>query len=559
MIDELHVRDVALIRDASLLPSTGLTVVTGETGSGKTALLSALALLAGGRGGTGAVREGADALTVEGRFVFPRMATRVPASASPSTYDAEEGEAIVMRQLTADGRSRVQINGSMASVGQLAEGIGASIDLCGQHEHQRLMHVANHREMLDMWALDDVLPTLEAYADAFEAAQAARAALDEVTAAASLSSEALEQARFTLARIDEVAPEEGEYDELRRVLARAEHAESLMRNLGGAHEALSGEGGALDAIGTAAAALDDAARTDEALAETAQSLREASYIIEDAARTVRSYQDTIDYDANDLARMQDRMGQLAGLLRSYGPSLDEVFATRQRAASTIAAVDESDAQLSRAKAALAKAEEDLAQKADELHRVRMNVAPQFSAAVSAQMQRLELTGSALECAVETQDRASWSLTGPDRVEFLFRPAEGLSARPLVKIASGGEISRVMLAIKVVLGAADDVDTLVFDEVDAGVGGSAARALADVLADLARTHQVIVVTHLPQVAVLGDVHYVVRKTTDAVPETTLEAVSGQARVAEVARMLSGDTGGVSRAHAAQMLEDAHHLH
>ena len=220
MLDELHVKDVALIRDATLVPSRHLTVVTGETGAGKTALVSALALLAGARADAGAVREGADALQVEGRFMLDHTQGSRADMDAQDTAGAQAGEVVVARQLTSDGRSRVHINGAMASVGQLAEGVGASIDLCGQHEHQRLMQVANHREMLDAWAIERTLPALEAYAGAFANAARAQKELDEFRSAGQHSQEALEQARFALRRIDEVSPAEGEYDELRAALAR---------------------------------------------------------------------------------------------------------------------------------------------------------------------------------------------------------------------------------------------------------------------------------------------------------------------------------------------------
>ncbi len=568
MLDELHVKDLALIRDVSLVPAKGLTVITGETGAGKSAIVSALALLAGGRADAGAVREGAAALHVEGRFVFEDAEhasdensedEEAAAGVLQPAFDIDQNEVVVSRQVGADGRSRVHLNGAIASVGQLAEGTGATIDLCGQHEHQRLMQVAHHREMLDAWAFDDLLAELEAYASAYVAAEDAAAAFEATRNAGALSAETVQQARFTIERIDEVSPKVDEYEQLRITLARAGNAEALAQQVGTASEALSGDGGAIDTLGTAVSALEDAARTDESLGDAARSLREASYLVEDVARDVRTYRDGIDYDAADLASMQERMGQLQGLMRSFGPTMDEVFAAREQAQTTVAAVDDFERQLAHADAELQAAEAELALAAEALHKARATVAPRFAEEVTAQMQRLELSGAALECTVELRPRELWSLTGPDHVEFQFKPAAGMGARPLVRIASGGEISRVMLAIKVVLGAADSVATLVFDEVDAGVGGSAARALADVLADLARTHQVIVITHLAQVAVLGDVHYVVRKTAGDVPETTAEALNGQARVAEVARMLSGDTGGVSRAHAAQMLEEAHHLH
>lgn len=557
MIDELHVKDVALIREATLYPARGLTVITGETGAGKTALLSALKLLSGERAEASMVREGAPSALVEGRVfaMRPVAPTSADDGGQATTVVFGPDGLVASRTLTADGRSRVHIDGSIAGVGQLAATVGSLVDLCGQHEHQRLLKVPQHRVMLDSWAQERIAAPLAAYAQAFEQAQEAARAVDAVRAAGQLGSDAVEQARFVLRRIDEVDPQEGEYEELCASVPKIENAEALMQAVSGAHAALSDEGGTLETIGQAAALLESMAHIDETLGEAAGSLREASYIIEDVARDVRSYRDDVDYDAEKLVQLQERMGDLQGLMRSWGPTMSEVMEAHDHAAQTVAAVEGFEEQLAAAQVEQVKAEESLAAAAKALHSARAKAAPGFAKAVTKQMARLELADARLECSVDMNPRDDWAAHGPDHVEFQFRPGAGLSARPLGKIASGGEVSRVMLAIKVVLGAIDDVETLVFDEVDAGVGGSAARALADVLVDLAKTHQVIVVTHLPQVAVAGDVHYVVEKTTGKKPETAIETVEDDARVAEIARMLSGDTGKAALDHAAQMLGDA----
>ena len=237
--------------------------------------------------------------------------------------------------------------------------------------------------------------------------------------------------------------------------------------------------------------------------------------------------------------------------------MEDVFETREAAADLVSLIDEADQREREAVRRLDAAEELLAAAAGGLHEVRALAAPCFAEAVSKQMARLEMSGAALSCSVELLPRASWTLSGPSAVEFLFRPGVGMQSRPLARIASGGEVSRVMLAMKVVLGQADKVDTLVFDEVDAGVGGSVANALAEVLADLAKTHQVIVVTHLAQVAVHGETHYVVGKTVgaDGKPETKLSLLDESSRPAEIARMLSGDATAASLAHAREMLQAA----
>ena len=284
MIDEIQVENLALIREATLVPARGLTVLTGETGAGKTALLSALKLLMGARADKDAVRDGEEALSVSGRFygaVFSGFASSDDLAGRSSADAVESGEAddgvpvelVAMRRVTSDGRSRVSIDGRMASVGELARAIAPTIDLCGQHEHQQLMKTSQHVRMLDAWAGDAVVQARTAYEEAFATANAAAAELTRVREAGEASSAKLDEARFVLQRIDAVDPREGEYDELLDDLARVEHAEALAVAANGAHEALAGEQGAIDALGSAVAALDGAARYDAKLGEFADALR----------------------------------------------------------------------------------------------------------------------------------------------------------------------------------------------------------------------------------------------------------------------------------------------
>lgn len=559
MIDEIQVENLALIREAALVPARGLTVLTGETGAGKTALLSALKLLMGSRADKDAVRDGEEALTVSGRFygAVPRLVAADP-SGEPAAESFSEAELVATRRVTADGRSRVSLDGRMASVGELARAVAPTIDLCGQHEHQQLMKPALHVRMLDAWAGEAVASARTAYEVAFAAAQAAAVELARVREAGASSSAKLDEARFVLQRIDAVDPREGEYDELLEELGRVEHAEALAVAANAAHEALAGEEGAIDALGSAVSALDAAARYDAKLGEFADALREAGYVLEDMARETRDYREGVEFDPEALAQQQERMAALQGLLRTYGPRMEDVLAHRAEAADLVSLVDDAAERERAAQQDVDRAESALADAAAALTDVRAEAAPRFAAAVTAQMGRLEMGGAELVCDLRPLERAQWTKVGPQAVEFLFRPGAGMQARPLARIASGGEVSRVMLAVKVVLGVVDDVDTLVFDEVDAGVGGSTAVALADVLADLARTHQVIVVTHLAQVAVRGQAHYVVRKAAgdeNALPETDLRQLSVDERPAEIARMLSGDATETSLAHARELLKRA----
>ncbi len=537
MIDEIQVKNMALIRQISLEPCAGLTVLTGETGAGKTVLLTAFKLLMGERGDKTLVRDGADELYVAGRLV------------------QGDEELVAVRRLTAEGRNKVAIDGEMAGVADLATKVKPSIDLCSQNEHQQLTRVASHADVLDAWIGAPAAEAKAAYAEAYAAARAAQAALDEVLQAQGVQGARVDEARFTLKRIAEVNPKEGEYEELLAELQRAEHAETLARATDGAYSALSGTDEALgvsDLLAQAIQALDDAAAHDDALRKTADALRGAEDVVADAAMWARAYRDDLEFDAEGLAVKQDRVAAMQGLMRAFGPRMIDVFAAKAAAEELVSLVDDGDLRLAEARRAQEAAEAALVVEAQRLHEVRAAGAPKFAEAVTAQMRRLEMGSAQLTCRVEELPRDRWTKGGADGVEFLFKSGAGMTERPLAKIASGGEISRVMLSCKVVLGEQDAVDTLVFDEIDAGVGGATALAMAEVIADLARTHQVLVVTHLAQVAARASKHYVVRKSAGEVPETTLEEVAGEARTQELARMLGGTVTEASLAHAKELL-------
>ncbi len=544
MLDELKAKNVALIKEASISPAPGLTAITGETGSGKTAFLSALKLLVGERAGADMVREGQDELLVEARLFSGE----------------KQEEHILKRSVSKDGRSRVTIDGDIEPVKALAETAGVSIDLCGQHEHQKLLDVASHVALLDAWAKDMVAKPLAAYQEALQKKKEAAAALAEMKEASRAGSEKLAQATYEVERIEEASPSQEELDELEKTLPKAEHAGKLVEFSSEAHAALSDEAGAIDSLQIALSALKEAAALDPDLEGKKDQLEAATREIEDVAATLRDYAANIDIDAARLSQMQDRQATLQALMRTFGPTMQDVLERLAAAKVIVSAVNNSEEAVAAAEQALAKARENLQAKAEKLNEARKEVAPRFVQAVTNEMAKLEMGTASLEMQFTPLDEENWTETGPSRIEFMYRPAENLSSKPFKKVASGGEVSRVMLAIKAVAGAADEVETLVFDEVDAGVGGHVALALAQVLKELSKTHQILCVTHLPQVASVADKHYIVEKTESAtsnssaasIPETTLTEVEGEARAKEIARMLSGEVTGISLSHAKTLL-------
>lgn len=575
MLDEMHIANVALIRDTLFQPSSGMTVITGETGSGKTALLNALKLLVGERANAGMIREGAAELAVEGRFFLESVEADEqevpvedggPAQQGVSAEHSEpveqemvassEDGTVVCRRVGLNGRSRVTINGSLAGVKDLAAGVGASIDLCGQHEHQQLLNAAYQRKLFDRWGASSIGPALERYQEAFDACAAAQAEVERLQKLREADSVALDRARFTVEQIAAVDPQPGEYETLLQELPFYENAEMLAGETRSAYQALTAEGGVLEKLQDAQVSIDKIAGVDGAVEAQQKAVREAYFLLEDVGHELARYQASIDFSEDELEVRQTRLSALQGIMRGYGPTMHEVFATFAEANQLIASYDSCDELLAEAKQAREEAEDKLVSAADALAVAREEVAPRFSAAVTAQMARLEMGSASLVVELQDLTREAWTRWGTQALDYLFVPGAGLSPQKLSAIASGGEVSRVMLALKVVLGSCDDVDTLVFDEIDAGVGGKTALALAAVLKDLAQTHQLIVVTHLPQVAVVGDAHYLVEKHEAPELTTDIRVLSAEERVAEVARMLSGRVDETSLAHAKELLASAH---
>ncbi len=538
VLDELHVRNLALIEEAWLEFSPGMTVLTGETGAGKTALLGALKLLLGDRADSGAVRAGQAEALVEGRFT------------------TRGDELLVRRRVSADGRSRCTLDGEMATVGALGERVGTLVDLHGQHDHQALLVVANHAGYLDRHAGEPVARARAAYRAARDAYKQAQETADELARRLSAAASEADTLRFVVDDIARVDPKPGEDEDIEARLPALSHAEQLAEAANDALQLLRGEGAAADRLALARAALGKVEGVDSSLDDLRARVEELGTLCDDVSLELRSYRDSVECDPDGLDALQQRLGELHGIARKYGPRLADVIDARAAAEKTLADFDAGDELLARAEAARAEREQDLRDAAATLDELRRAAAPYFVAELADAVSDLAMQGSRFEIAQTELAFENWAADGPSRIEFLFAPAQDHPARALSRIASGGELSRVMLALKSVLGEADTVQTLVFDEIDAGVGGATAHAVGRRLAELATTHQVIVVTHLAQVAAFADKQLVVRKEVeDATTVTTVEQVDGARRLEEIARMLAGNDSAVSVAHAQELLDAA----
>ncbi len=575
----MRIRGLGVIDDAVLELAPGLTVVSGETGAGKTMVVTGLGLLFGGRADPGAVRPGADAASVEGRLrVDPDGPVAARALDAGATLD--DDVLLVARTVAAGGRSRAHLGGRGVPAGVLAELADACVAVHGQMDQTRLRQPAHQREALDRYAGDGVAVPLTAYRAAYDELRELVVGLDDLTTRARERAQEADLLRFGLGEVETVDPLPGEPAALAVEEERLGHADGLRAGATTAHEALLGGSDGSD--GRDAVSLVSAARTaleqvgvqDPQLDEIVARLRELGYLLADVGADLASYTATIETDPARLAVVQDRRAELTRLVRKYaeepapdGDGAAAVLAWAQRAAARVTTLEGDDDRIGVLTARRDELVAELTRTAGELSAARTAAAARFAAEVSAELSALAMANAELEVAVSQADDpqglvvggrpVTYHRHGVDDVELLLRPHTAAPARPLQKGASGGELSRVMLAIEVVLAGTDPVPTLVFDEVDAGVGGRAAVEVGRRLAALARTAQVVVVTHLPQVAAFADQHLVVRKSDDGtVTSSGVVALDEAGRLRELSRMLAGqEESATAEAHARELLEGA----
>lgn len=555
MLDELHVRDYALVRDAQIILSPGCTVLTGETGAGKTALVGALKLLIGERGDVSAIRDGSDDLLVEGRLVL--SATPAPALPSltgdPSSEAQNDEEHIITRRLNREGRSRCTYDDGMVTVGALAERVGPCIDFHGQHEHQSLLSPAVQLAYLDRFAAEAGRLALAAYQKAWETHRLAVRSLAELRQASQLSETALALAGNTVREMEAVNPLPGEYEELEASLPILRNGESLAFASQAALDALRGEQGSLDTLARAQRALAQEAGVDGRLDALAEELESLGITADDLAMSLRAYRESVEFDPEALEAALSRLGELEALRKRFGPRMEDVFAAWEQASEQLALTGAIDERLAAAEAEELRAAKALVCSADALKELRAEAAAQLADELSASLQELAMAGASVVFAATDLPREMWTQHGSVRYELMYKPSATNRERPLAKIASGGELSRIILALKTLLKAQDAQVTLVFDEVDAGIGGAAANAVAERIRELAQSHQVVVITHLAQIAAVADKQFVVEKSLEnGSAYTKIREVLGEERVAELARMLAGSTDEAALAHARQLL-------
>ena len=565
MIEEISIRDLGVIGEARLPLGPGFTALTGETGAGKTMVVTALGLLLGERADSGAIRSGAAQTVVEGHWEVADsgpVAERVRDAGGDLDGAAGGLAALVLgRSVTADGRSRAVVGGRAAPVGVLSE-IGQHLVVVhGQSDQIRLRSATAQREALDRYAGAEFTVLLGDYQEVFRRWQTQQGELDVLVAERDRRAREADELRQAMDDIEAAAPQRGEDVELGERAERLTNLEDLRLAATEAQEAISSQSltDAVDAVGlidAARRAIERVAGHDPALAPISESLAAASFAVSEVSGQLSRYLGSLDADSGrELEALQERRSQLAGLVRRFGPTLDDVVDYLETGSTRLLELDNDADRIDTLGAEVAADRSKIDELAAKLTARRRDAAEKLSAAVTGELHALAMPDARLSIEVTP---AELTLTGADQVAIMLQPHTGTEPRPLARGASGGELSRVMLAIEVVLAATDPVPTFVFDEVDAGVGGASATEIGRRLAKLAQRAQVIVVTHLAQVAAFSNNHLVVEKGSDgAVTTSSVRLVHAEDRAQEMARLLSGSPDSESAlAHARELLEAAH---
>lgn len=541
MIEEMRMRGLGVIDDAVLPLGAGFTAITGETGAGKTMVVTGLGLLLGQRADSGAVRAGAAQASVAGVWVVPEKGAVADivadAGGELEPIDDTRAELYVSRTLSAEGRSRASVGGRAAPAGVLSALADELVVVHGQSEQLRLRSAAAQRDALDRFGGAPVASALQAYAASFERWRALDAEITDISANRDRRSDEAARLREALALIEATAPEAGEEEQLAARAERLANAEELRLAATQAHGVLSNEEGEPDASALVAEARRVLERaSDPTLTEVAEGLADIGYRLADLAGSLSAYLADLDESGpHELAAVEERRAALGVLVRAHG-SVDAAIDLWRTGSERLAELDDDDDRLERLSAERDAARADLDAAADALTAVRTDAAQRLGAAVTEELHALAMPDARLEVSVSPGNE---SAHGRDDVAILLAPHPGAEPRSVAKGASGGELSRVMLAIEVVIAGTDPVPTFVFDEVDAGIGGAAAIEVGRRLARLAESSQVIAVTHLAQVAAFATNHLSVVKSNDgAVTASSVRRLDGEEREAEMARLLSG---------------------
>lgn len=560
MIVELTIRNFAIIEELRINFHEGFNVLTGETGAGKSILLDALGLLLGNRASSEWVRHGAKKAEIEGLF-FIGNHTKVIEKLKELGIETDDEMLVIRRDLTDQGKSICRINGQLATISMLRELGDLLVSLHSQHDHHHLLQPHRHLFWLDAYAGPELAAALKEYKKLYQSFHKLRKELEFLSQNEKEMVQRIDLLKFQAEEIQQAALEVGEEERLLEEKNRLTHREKLSHHVQGAHEALAGEHKTLDWLGMAMGYLEEVSNLDPFLTHKFQQIEESFYLLEDITRELGNYLDRIEFDEKKLMSIEERIHTINGLKRKYGDSIMAILEYAASIEEELEQLENRDVLLNNLYEELKEARIDLLLEAKEITRLRKQAAAKLEEAVKKEL--MELYMDKVQFRVHIEDLSTDFLEnsmdipggeyGMNEVEFLIATNPGEPLKPLAKVASGGELSRLALALRAVLARIDEVGTLVFDEVDTGVSGKVSQGIGQKLLRISKDRQVLAITHHPQVASLADAHYLIEKKVDGNrTKTSLQLLDEDERTLELARMIGGtEISSSARIHAAEM--------
>lgn len=567
MLTELSIRNFAIINHLQLQFREGLTVLTGETGAGKSIIIDAIQLLAGGRGSVEFVKHGAKKASLEGLFTLDNL--KHPAYKIAENYGVEIDDAVIIlhRTISDSGKSICRVNGTLVTLGILKEFGRILIDIHTQHETQSLMNQEVHIELLDLFDQQGIGQALEDYQDVYRQWKKLKDRLLKLQTNEQDIIQRLDLLKFQLNELQSAELVPNEDVELNLERDKLSHAEKIYAGVTEAYQAMTEEQRANDWLNLAQTALSDASDYDASLGDVKNTYMEAFYMIEDVTYRLRDYLDAFEFNPERLNLIESRLNELSRLMRKYGTSVDEMIEYQAKISDEIEQLEDRDGSLSRLKEEVENKVHDAALEAEQLHHLRMQAKEALEIAMRNELADLYLEKANFQVEIKLKqnmnqvkdhiDHIKLSSNGNDHVQFLLSTNPGEPIKPLNKVASGGELSRIMLAFKKIFAKHQGITSVIFDEVDTGVSGRVAQAIAEKIASIASGSQVLCITHLPQVAAMADTHVLIeKKQTDDHTYTTVSELNVAKKTDELARMMTGkEITETSRAHARSLIEYA----
>lgn len=537
MLERLHVKNLSLIEETEVEFERGLNILTGETGAGKSLLIGSVNLALGARFEKDMLRSGAESALVE--LVFSCEGESVRRRLAGMELEPEDGMIIISRRMQ-PGKSVFKINGETVTARQVKELAEVLLDIHGQHEHQSLLHRKKHMEILDAYCGEAYQEPAQKVAETYDICKTLERKLSEESMDEAQKERELSLARFELREIEEAHLREGEDEELEQLYRRMSNGRKISEGLSESYQYSGTDGeGAGAVLSRALRALRNVTMYDKHLEELEVQLTEVDNLLADYNRDIAEYMQDCEFDAEEFAGVEERLNTINRLKGKYGGSIPEILAYAASRQAFLDKLSDYDSYIQRLQQELAEAEQSLEAACEQLSGIRQENALQLTKQLKQALEQLNF----LTVEFETAVRPGGQITskGYDDVEFMISTNPGEAVKPLSQVASGGELSRVMLAIKTVLAGRDEIDTLIFDEIDAGISGKTAWRVAGQLDTVSAAHQVICITHLPQIAAMADAHFVIEKSsTDENTITDIRQVSGEEELAELARLLGSDT-------------------